>query len=77
MPIFKHCAKFAQCFFHAVLAQLAERQSPKPEAAGSSPADGATQRAVRTPPKTDAAAQTAVPERGYALEMLHNAMERM
>lgn len=41
LPIFKHCAKFAQCFFHAVLAQQEERQSPKPEAGGSMPPDGA------------------------------------
>lgn len=41
LPIFKHCAKFAQCFFHAVLAQQKERQSPKPEAGGSMPPDGA------------------------------------
>lgn len=41
LPIFKHCAKFAQCFFHAVLAQQEERRSPKPEAGGSMPPDGA------------------------------------
>ena len=40
LPIFKHFAK-AWCFFYAVLAQMEERRSPKPDAAGSSPANGA------------------------------------
>ena len=56
---------------------LAEHRTFNPGAAGSTPANGTMRRTARTPPKTDAAAQTAVPERGYALEMLHNAMERM
>ena len=33
MPIFKHCAKFAQCFFHAVLAQYTAAGGPVPETA--------------------------------------------
>ena len=53
LPIFKHCAKFAQCFFHAVLAQLEERLPRKQRADGSRLSGGTTQRAVRTPPKTE------------------------